>query len=134
MNLEPSKIPVKNLTESEERTWAMIAHCTSFILFIIPVANIIVSYIMWKTYDKSSSYVSEHARRVLNFQISWLLITIACIPFIIIFGLGYAMIAVVNVAYACLAVLGAIAAYNNRPFKYRLTKKFFSPIEKVIPS
>ena len=81
--LPPSKEPVQ-----EERTMAMLAHLSVFVLGIIgPVIIMLIK--------KDSKFVEDHAKEALNFQLTMLIIMLAtcaigaivCIPMLYIFSI-----------------------------------------------
>lgn len=69
----------------EEKTMATILHLSVFSKFIIPLGNFIFPLILWLT-KKEKSFIDEHGRKAINFQISLFLYTI------LLFSIGLAIV------------------------------------------
>jgi|SRR5690625_1239394 len=60
----------ENRPQQIERTWAMIAHVSTFLGYVVPLGNILAPLGVWLGMRKGSEYVAIHARDSLNFQLS----------------------------------------------------------------
>lgn len=113
------------LSASEERTWAMVAHIGVFLAawfamgFLCPLA-------VWLVYRHRSDFVRRHAVESLNFQLSLLIYTaIAFVLVLITFGLGVLLIVPLIIIGAIAAlvfiVLATMAASSGDDYRYPLT-------------
>ncbi|MGB3775633.1 MAG: DUF4870 domain-containing protein [Leeuwenhoekiella sp.] len=81
--------PVNN----HHRSVATFIHLTTFSKYLIPLGNFIFPLLLWVAQKKESSFVDEHGRRAINFQISLFIYNVVAVllalPFILwqIFGI-----------------------------------------------
>ncbi len=66
--------------------WAVFAHLGTFSKYIFPFGNFIVPLIIWLSHPKDT-FISNHGKSALNFQISWFLYALVLATF----GLGIAV-------------------------------------------
>ena len=102
---------------SEERTVAMLAHLITFMSsFIGPL----VIYLVKKD---ESAFVGDQAKEVLNFHFSVLIYAVA--GFLSCFILiGFVLLPALGVFVLVATILGAIRAYEGKPFRYPLCIRF----------
>lgn len=60
---------MKTYSNQPDRTVAALIHVSTFTKYFIPLGNFIIPLILW-TAKKEDSFVDDHGRRALNFQIS----------------------------------------------------------------
>ena len=78
---------------NDERTWALMAHLSYFLTFIIGV-SCVAPLVIWLVKKEESKFVEEEAREALNFQLSVFLVslalgvTICLLPAIIVVIIG----------------------------------------------
>lgn len=117
------------LSPSEERTWGMLAHLSSFIAGFFGVAFLgpLIVYFMYK--DRSG-FVRRHASESLNFQISLIIYAIVGTLggiVISVLTVGLALLVLIPLAIAAaigaivLIIMGCVAGNNGREFRYPLT-------------
>lgn len=107
-----------------ERVYAMCVHLTLLLAGVL--APVVPGLIMWVIKKDESTFVDDHGREAVNFQISLLIYTIAMIP------IGFATCTVgfwvLGPAIAVLAVVGlvlsSIAAYKGRYYRYPACIRF----------
>ena len=111
----PAVIP--GAPTNEERTVAMLAHLITFMSsFIGPL----VIYLVKKD---ESAFVGDQAKEVLNFHLSVLIY--AVVGFLSCFILiGFALLPALGVFVLVTTIMGALAAYEGRPFRYPLCIRF----------
>ncbi|QIE58110.1 DUF4870 domain-containing protein [Rasiella rasia] len=77
---------------NNDKNVAAVTHLSTFSKYFIPLGNFIFPLILW-TVNKDRSFVNEHGRQALNFQLSILVYTIItgvlCLPFFIIFATDF---------------------------------------------
>jgi uncharacterized Tic20 family protein len=133
---------------AEERNWAMFANLAGLFIFLhVPLANVVGPLVIYLSLrDRKMPFALEHARRSLNFQITFSLLYIlagailvaalfgsiaqyvilasgvrdALPPFVLVFW-GVLCIAFLLIALAVnvvFCVVGAVAASSGRAFHY----------------
>ena len=113
----PAYVPPQPLSQSDERLWATLIHIGGIIIgFIAPL----VGYLVLK--DRSS-FVKEHSRQALNFQIT-LAIAYAVGWVLTFFLIGLLVILAVAVVNIVFSIIAAIAANKGEMYKYPLTIQF----------
>lgn len=99
---------------SEERTMSILAH---ILTFVFPVVATLVIYLIKKD---ESKYVTAHAKEALNFQITFMLITIIlCVTLI-----GMILLPVVGLIYLIFVIVATVKASDNKLYRYPLTIRF----------
>ena len=113
----------------DERLWGIISHVggpavalvSGGILHWVPA---LVGYLMFK--DKSA-FVRQHASEALNFQVTLLIGYAVCwVITIVTFGLAAPLLAVPWLFSIVFAVLAAVAASRNEPYRYPINIRIFS--------
>lgn len=101
----------------------MIAHVSSFLGWVIPLGNILAPLGVWLGQRKYSSFVEEHSRESLNFQLSVVLYSLlASRLFTKSFADGLLAVITLYVVYS--VVVAAWRAHHGRPNKYGLAIRF----------
>lgn len=113
------------LGQSEERTWAILAHAGVFVAAWFAM-GFLCPLVIWLLYRERSDFVRRHAVESLNFQISLLIYTVVAVVLILItFGLGVLIVIPVlligAVAAVVVIVLAAVAAADGRDYRYPLS-------------
>jgi uncharacterized protein len=112
--------------ESKEvRTWGMLAHLSSLAGFVIPFGNIFGPLIVWLVKGKESSFVDEHGKEALNFQISMTIYMVfAGLSLLILIGI--IILPLLVLADLIYTVIAAVAANDGRSYRYPMTIRFIS--------
>jgi uncharacterized Tic20 family protein len=101
---------------SDEKTMAILAHILALPTgFIAPLIIYLVK--------KDSPYVLAHARESLNFQITMVIIGIACWLMIFIL-IGIVLLPLVYLADLVFIIIATIRASENKLYKYPLSIRF----------
>lgn len=105
---------------AEAKQWAMFAHLSALIGFIIPFGNIIAPLVIWQIKKAEFPFVDDQGKEALNFQITVLIAGIVC--FILTFVLIGALLGIVLfVAWIVLTILAGIKANNGETYRYPAT-------------
>jgi uncharacterized Tic20 family protein len=124
--------PPQPMSQSDEKTWACIAHLSALAASLIGFAFLgpLVVYLIKRD---DSPFVRAHAASALNFQLSWLIwfIVLGIATFILLIVLiGIILVPVLIVAAIAWLVLvimaGSKAANGEPPMKLPLTITFVS--------
>jgi uncharacterized protein len=123
----PAYIAPQPLSQSDERLWATLIHIGGiFISFIAPL----IGYLVLK--DRSS-FVKEHSRTALNFQITMAIAQVANLVLgvilgVVTFGLWFFAQWLISIAIwavvVIFSILAAVAANKGEMYRYPLTIQF----------
>jgi uncharacterized Tic20 family protein len=112
----PPSVPSVEPT-SEERTIAMLAHLITF------VSSFVGPLVIYLVKKDESAFVGDQAKEVLNFHLTVLIY--AVIAFLSCFVLiGILLVPALAVFVLVTTILGAIRAYEGKPFRYPLCIRF----------
>lgn len=113
---------IRPISDSE-RNWAMFCHLSSFASVIIPFGGIIGPLICWSSRRYDSSFVDEHGKASLNFQLSILLYTLVCIPLMFII-IGFLFFGALLVLELVCVIMASIKAGRGESYRYPLSIPF----------
>jgi uncharacterized Tic20 family protein len=114
----------------DARMWAMFCHLAGLAGFVVPVviSGIIAPLVVWLIKKDEHSFIDEHGKEAVNFQISMSLYTtiviIAClitcigVIFVPVFIVG---VYIINLVFLLIA---AIKANNGERYRYPLSIRF----------
>lgn len=99
------------LSDSEARTWALLAHLSGFVLLVIgPLIIMLV-------FGPRSAFVKDQSTEALNFQITVLIgIVVSMILFLVVIGV-FTLIAVA-IAATVFQIIAAIRANEGITYRY----------------
>lgn len=127
----PGPYGVRPLSPQDERTWGMLAHLSSIAASFValPFLGPLIVFLVLK--DRSR-FVRGHAAEALNMNLSYVIYSIALsIVFgfitLVTLGLGvvtFYLLPLLYVPALVFAILGAVAAYGGRPYRYPLIFRF----------
>lgn len=117
---------IKTIDETD-RILAVVLHLSGFFSgFIIPF---IIPLVIWLLKKEESSFIDQHGKAVINFQITtFAFVVIAC--FFILFTIGIGALIVIPLAlvfagiYIVCMIVGAVKAFNGHFFQYPFTYTF----------
>jgi len=107
------------LSASDERTWAIAAHLSSFVAAYVALGLLGPLTVMLIAGPRSA-FVRRHAVEALNFNIS-VLIYLAVAAVLSLVLIGIPMLIAIGVLYVISVIRGAIAASRGEEFRYPLT-------------
>lgn len=105
---------------SEERNWALAGHLGIFAGTLIGLPCV-VTLVIYLVQRGKSPFAEQESREALNFQITLLLLALASIPLIFLFGLGILVLLVVALMGIVLPILAAISVSEGRGYRYPWT-------------
>ena len=111
--------------EAQIRTWSMLAHLSALGGFLIPFGNILGPIIVWQVKKHEMPAVVEHAKAVLNFQLSSLLYLIVS-ALLILVVIGIPLMVIIGLGNLICVIIGALKANDAKPWSYPLTIRFIS--------
>lgn len=113
---------IRVLSETE-RNWAMFCHLSSFASMIVPFGGIIGPLICWSSKRYESSFIDEHGKASLNFQLSVLLYTLVCIPLMFIV-IGFFFFGALVILELVCVILASIRAARGESYSYPISIPF----------
>ncbi|MFK7910081.1 MAG: DUF4870 domain-containing protein [Akkermansiaceae bacterium] len=109
-----------------ERTWAMLAHLSSFLGWIgIPFANLIAPFVMWQIKKDEMPFGSSQAKECLNFQISMTIYAIIS-GILCLVLIGFVLLFALFVFDVVITIIAAINANDGKAYRYPLTIRFIA--------
>ncbi|GBC92122.1 hypothetical protein HRbin15_00586 [bacterium HR15] len=103
----------QNGPTSDERLWAMLAHLSALLGYVVLLGQYIAPLVIYLVYRERSRFVAFHALQALYFQLALLVLwVIVCIFAFITCGLG-AILALVPIVLNLVFVLLAAIHANN---------------------
>ena len=115
---------------NDDRTWAVLAHLSTFSGYVVPFGNILGPLIVWLYKKDESPYVAHHALEALNFQITVLLaMSVAGALSILLIGIPLLIgIALLDVIYRVLAV---VAASEGQWYRFPLSLRIIPSLDRA---
>lgn len=103
--------------EAEQRQWAMFAHLSALLGFIVPFGNIVGPLIIWLVKKDTMPLVDDQGKESLNFQIT---VTIAALiaGASIIVLIGLLLLPLVALIALVFTVIAAIKANEGTAYRY----------------
>ena len=110
---------------SDERTWAMFCHLSTFAGYVIPFGNVLGPLIIWLIKKDQYALVDDQGKEAINFQISVLLyFFISAVLCLVI--VGFLMLIAVAVFDLVMTVIATIRANAGERYRYPMTIRFVS--------
>jgi uncharacterized Tic20 family protein len=105
--------PIHHPSAVSRENWRLYFELLSFAFFIFPFGNIFGPLVLWLIKKDSIPAVDEEGRKVLNFNLSWLIWSfITC-------GVG-------AIPWFIIAVVATFKAANQTPFKHPWVIRFLA--------
>lgn len=108
----------------ENRQLLTLTHLSQLLCFVSGIGGFVVPLIVWLTQRDSIYKLDEHGKSILNFQISTFLLTLLCIPLILVFGLGLLGLLIIPIFLLIFPIINAVKASNGEPPYYPLSIAF----------
>ena len=115
----------QELTQQLTSTKNMIifAHLSAFLGFVFPLGNVFGPLTIWLI-NKEDTEVIQHAKEVLNFQISFSIYWIVA-AFLAVILIGFLIMPVIFLIQVIATIKGATQASDGKLYNYPLKFKFF---------
>ena len=110
--------------EPWELTYAAFTHLTLLAYLVVPIP-VIGALVMWLIKKDESSFIDDHGREALNFQISLVVYMLLSVPVALVTcGLGALLVPAVYVLGLVGMILAAVAANRGEYFRYPMCLRF----------
>ena len=116
----PQAPPPSGDASPEARQWAMFAHLSALVGFLIPFGSILGPLIIWQIKKAEFPFVDDQGKEALNFQITVLIAVIVCLVLTVVL-IGFLLLLVVGIAALVLTIMGGIKANNGETHRYPFT-------------
>ena len=115
--------PSAGSPSAEEKQWALFAHLSALIGYIIPFGSIIGPLIIWQIKKNEMPFVDDQGKEALNFQITMAIMAIVCIVLMVVL-IGFLLIWIVGLLDLVFIIVAAIAANNGQAYRYPFAFRF----------
>ncbi|HWL66181.1 MAG TPA: DUF4870 domain-containing protein [Actinomycetota bacterium] len=113
-------------TDSSEKTFAMLAHLTSFSALIgVPLGNILGPLIIWLIKKDEFPLVDDQGKESLNFQISFTIYAIVS-AILILVVVGIFMLVALGIFWLVVVIVASVRANEGKQYRYPMTIRFIS--------
>ena len=111
--------------DAEERQWAMFAHLSSLVGFIVPFGNLIGPLIIWQIKKQEMPFVDDQGKEALNFQITVTIAAIVCFVLMVVL-VGFLLLPVVGIIALVLVIIAAIRSNSGEAYRYPFTLRLIN--------
>ena len=122
-NEMPTPPPPSSSPSAEERQWALFAHLSALIGYIIPFGSIIGPLVIWQIKKNEMPFVDDQGKEALNFQITIAILAIISILLILIL-IGFLMLWALAIIDLIFIIIAALAANNGQTYRYPFAFRF----------
>jgi uncharacterized Tic20 family protein len=130
-SVPPPPPPPSMGLSSDERLWAMLGHLSALTgLLTGGIGNIVGPLIVWQVKKDSLPFAASEAKEALNFNISWLIWSLALglmTAVLMLVFIGVLLIPVLillGVAWLVLTIIAGLKANEGKAYRYPLTIRF----------
>ena len=102
---------------AEERQWAMFAHLSALIGFVIPFGTIIGPLVVWQMKKNDMPFVAEQGVEALNFQIT-VAIAFLISALLSVILIGFLLMPIVGIGALVLTIIAGIQANQGNHYEY----------------
>ena len=110
----------------EDRQLLVLTHLSQLVTLVIGFGSLIVPLVLWLTQKDRVYQMDTHGKTIVNFQLSLLVLSIVCVPLILLFGLGILGFIVLGLVSIIFPVINAIKTSNGETPTYPLSFNFIS--------
>lgn len=102
---------------------ALLCHLASFAGFVVPLGNVIGPLVVWLMKRDISSFVDDHGKEALNFQITMIILFIISAILVLVF-VGILMLIALSVLDLIFTIMAAVRASNGEDYRYPISFRF----------
>ena len=114
---------ITQTTSTSERELGMLTHLLSFAGMAVPLGSIMGPLVIWLMKKDESEFIDQNGRMVLNFQISYVIWSMAAL-LLCIFLIGFPMLIVLPILNVVFTIIGAVKARDGIVCSYPMTIQF----------
>ena len=105
----------------DNRQLISLTHLSQLITLAVGFGSLILPLVIWIQNKEKVSGMDIHGKSIINFQLSILIYSIICIPFILLFGVGILGLIVLGLVSMIFPIINAIRASNGEIPKYPIS-------------
>lgn len=109
-----------DVVSAESRQWAMFAHLSALVGFVIPFGNVIGPLVVWLMKKDTMPFVDDQGKESLNFQITVTIAAVVCMALIVVL-IGIPLLFVVGIVALVLTIIAGIKANEGVRYRYPFT-------------
>ena len=117
--------PPAGVPSAEEKQWALFAHLSALVGYIIPFGSIIGPLVIWQIKKNEMPFVDDQGKEALNFQITVAIIAIVCLLLVLIL-IGILLLWALAIVNLVLIIIAALAANNGQAYRYPFAFRFIN--------
>jgi len=119
----PPPPALAGVPSAEEKQWALFAHLSALVGYIIPFGSIIGPLVIWQIKKNEMPFVDDQGKEALNFQITIAIIAIVCLMLVLIL-IGILLLWALAIVNLVLIIIAALAANNGQAYRYPFAFRF----------
>ncbi len=104
--------------DETERKWGTIIHASAFAGMLFPLALALGPLLVWMLKKNESDYLNKQGRKAINFQLTVLLISFACVLLSILIKPLIALAFMVGIGGLVFAIMAAVMVFREGDFEY----------------
>ena len=104
--------------DKNERKWGSVIHASAFAGMLFPLALALGPLLVWMLKKHESKYLDLQGKKAINFQLTVILISFACVLLSIIIKPLIAIAFMVGIGGLLFAVMAAVMVYREGDFEY----------------
>jgi len=120
--MTPPPVPT-GTPSADEKQWALFAHLSALVGYIIPFGSIIGPLVIWQIKKNEMPFVDDQGKEALNFQITVAIIAIICLVLVLIL-IGILLLWALAIANLVFIIIAALAANNGQAYRYPFAFRF----------
>lgn len=105
------------ISDSDAKTWCLLAHLSPFCGVIIPLGGILGPLILWLVKKDDHPAIDYHGKEALNFNICFMIYLLVA-AFSMIAFVGIILLPAVGITWLVLVIMAAIKVSNGEPWRY----------------
>jgi uncharacterized Tic20 family protein len=109
-----------DVVSADARQWAMFAHLSALVGFVIPFGNVIGPLVVWLMKKDTMPFVDDQGKESLNFQITVTIAAVVCMALIVVL-IGIPLLFVVGLVALVLTIIAAVKANEGTAYRYPFT-------------
>ena len=116
-SMQPPSLPADPTPTQDEKNLGLIMHVLSLVGF-----SLIGPLIVWLIKKDESAFIDIQGRELLNFQLSFLIYVIVCIPLCFLL-IGIPLLIIVGLASLILTIIGLVKATEGKIYRFPVSIK-----------
>ena len=104
----------------DEKQWAMFAHLSALLNFLVPFGGIIAPIVIWQMKKDDMPLVVDQAKEYVNFQITVSIVALLLIPTIFL-GFGIRLLPALCIFFVVFCIIAGLKANEGIRYRYPFT-------------